>query len=293
MDTEYMDVLKKCHDVNTISVAYQDGLLKQRNKTVQPSMFRNLVTYAEDLKKQRIGLMRSYYDVYERLVHTNASLNAKQQKEFNDLVHQIQSIDEELDDIRATHHVARRQARPQTAIDKYKHLSQQSAAMYNAANVYDTATAKKLGDNARTLLQLDSEIKNAPHVSDYTMVHIGKILRIGTPKSTNTSPSPSNKHITKKAIKEKTKAKKVTTTKKVVNDLEKNAIKENVKELIKHTFAFKTKEECTSSKRSQPYYENKDSIVEKISKNENLKKLMPSNYKSLPKEKICEELFSI
>ena len=68
-------------------------------------------------------------------------------------------------------------------------------------------------------------------------------------------------------------------------------IKKNIKELIKEKFKFKTKDECTTQKRSQPYYMTKDSIVDTIKNNFDLQLIMPNNYKSLSKENLCKHLF--
>ncbi len=66
---------------------------------------------------------------------------------------------------------------------------------------------------------------------------------------------------------------------------------ERNKEALLKAFKFKTKEECASSKRSQPYYMSKTDLVSTIEKNPDIKKLMPSGYKSKTKEEICDSLF--
>ena len=90
---------------------------------------------------------------------------------------------------------------------------------------------------------------------------------------------------------QKQKATKKTAIVAKVTPQQINAIKDNVKELITQKFKFKTKEECTTRKTSQPYYMSKDNIVEEIEKTPEIKKLMPAKYKTLPKEKICDYLF--
>jgi hypothetical protein len=70
------------------------------------------------------------------------------------------------------------------------------------------------------------------------------------------------------------------------------AIKDNIKELIKEKFKPKTVEECSSQKRSQPYYMKKDDILTTIESNPQIKQVLPENYKSLNKEELCKHLFN-
>lgn len=66
-------------------------------------------------------------------------------------------------------------------------------------------------------------------------------------------------------------------------------IKENIKNLIKKTFPFKNKQECLS--RTKSLFMSRDQILEVIEKNGDLKQLLPSNYKKLSKELLCDYLF--
>ena len=69
-------------------------------------------------------------------------------------------------------------------------------------------------------------------------------------------------------------------------------IKSNIKELIKNVFKPKTKEECASQKRSQPYFMKKEDILTAIDENPDIKSVLPENYKTLNKENLCEHLFA-
>ena len=68
-------------------------------------------------------------------------------------------------------------------------------------------------------------------------------------------------------------------------------IRKNIKDLIKEKFKPKTLEECASQKRSQPYYMKKEDIVATIEDTPEIKSMMPANYKTLSKEKICTYLY--
>jgi hypothetical protein len=285
---EYVDILKNCHNADTIRVVFDDGIMKQRSKTILPSRFVNIRKNIQDLKRKRTELYREYYDLYERLVNLNMSLTKSQQSEFNELAKRIGSLDEDLDNLRIAYDTRAKQGAPREAISMLQRLGKESEGMYKNANVYDLSVPKRLSDITHQCLKLYSEIKQHSHDTDidYNMEAPGRLLKKGaSPVKEDREENKSKKDTTKPR---KKPIKKVANQR--VTNSEKNAIKKNVKDLIKNTFTFKTKEECASQKRSQPFYESKDAIVEKISKNEELKKLMPSNYKSLSKEKICAEL---
>lgn len=69
-----------------------------------------------------------------------------------------------------------------------------------------------------------------------------------------------------------------------------NAVKPNVKELIKSVFKFTNKEECLSRKKA--LFMSKDDIIKIIDENDDLKKIVPANYKKLTKEVLCDHLFA-
>lgn len=68
-------------------------------------------------------------------------------------------------------------------------------------------------------------------------------------------------------------------------------INSKVEQLLKSIFNFKDTTECASKSRSAPYYKTKEEIIKSIEEHEGLKKLMPANYKSLTKDKLCEAIF--
>ncbi len=58
-------------------------------------------------------------------------------------------------------------------------------------------------------------------------------------------------------------------------------------------FKFKNFEECATNKRSAKYYYSKKDLIDAISKNKNLLKTMPKNYKSLTKEALCRNIYKV
>lgn len=86
----------------------------------------------------------------------------------------------------------------------------------------------------------------------------------------------------------KTVKKKANTN---LTEPQKEDIKGRIKGILKDVYKFKDKQECISKQRSQPYFMSKEAILEEIEKNQELKKLMPTNYKSLTKEQLCTYFF--
>lgn len=60
-----------------------------------------------------------------------------------------------------------------------------------------------------------------------------------------------------------------------------------------NSFKFKNFEECATNKRSAKYYYSKKDLIDAISKNKNLIKTMPKNYKSLTKEALCKNIYKV
>jgi hypothetical protein len=71
---------------------------------------------------------------------------------------------------------------------------------------------------------------------------------------------------------------------------QKEQIALNTKNMLLDKFKFQNKEECISKAKSKEYYMSKDELIKIIDDNPDIKLIMPSNYKSLTKEKICEIL---
>lgn len=76
-----------------------------------------------------------------------------------------------------------------------------------------------------------------------------------------------------------------------------NLPKQNKEDLMENLFKnnivkFKDKEECTSIKKSQPYFTNKEEIIKIISNTPELLQIMPPAWKIKTKKELCDLLFS-
>jgi hypothetical protein len=66
-------------------------------------------------------------------------------------------------------------------------------------------------------------------------------------------------------------------------------LKKRIKDTIKAKFKFEDKQQCLS--RAKAHFMSKDEIVKIIENDDYLKSIMPSNFKKLSKEVLCEHLF--
>lgn len=74
-----------------------------------------------------------------------------------------------------------------------------------------------------------------------------------------------------------------------IKDIDIDAIKARVKDILKTKFKFQDKKQCLS--RAKATFMSKDDIIGVIENDADLKKIMPSNYKKMNKEGLCEYLF--
>lgn len=75
---------------------------------------------------------------------------------------------------------------------------------------------------------------------------------------------------------------------KKLTNIQKNIIKDNIKNLLK----FKSKAECVSKAKSKAFYMSKEEIIKLIDSTPELKAIVPENYKTLNKEQLCGYLSS-
>jgi hypothetical protein len=82
--------------------------------------------------------------------------------------------------------------------------------------------------------------------------------------------------------------KKKIITKNIEDKVEE--LEDKIKQNIANNFRFRNVEQCSSQKRSAAFYMSKDEIITIINNNNDIKSIMPHNYKALKKNEICEIL---
>lgn len=96
-------------------------------------------------------------------------------------------------------------------------------------------------------------------------------------------PAP---HVVKHAKKNKRKIPDTTSN---VKQIDIEEVKKRIKEVIKAKFKFQDKQQCLS--RAKANFMSKEEIIKVIDSDNDLKTVMPSNYKNLSKNALCDYLF--
>jgi hypothetical protein len=119
---------------------------------------------------------------------------------------------------------------------------------------------------------------------------LNTLSKVANPVDTKVAAPAKTKATAKAQVKAPAKAKPAALVPPLTRKEEK-LIQKNIQQLLKEKLAFTSISECTSKARSKPFFKSKDDIIKLIEADERLKKLMPSNYKSLSKEKLCDYIF--
>ena len=143
---------------------------------------------------------------------------------------------------------------------------------YNSKDLFDDK--KKIVKKFIKNKDLYLELKNSKNhnIIDYYIVTLPHIV---------------NKSKNEKIIKKVDLPKELPTK---LSPKQKQQITNNIKNILIDKFKFKNKGECISKAKSKEYYMSKEELIKIIDDNPDIKLIMPSNYKSLTKEKICEIL---
>lgn len=175
---------------------------------------------------------------------------------FDNIAHEIISIDE--------------------AIDKLLHTVHSTANDYVARDETQVKIEElRKASTKERVAQLHKEFLRSVH-KEQIISNIG-LMRYGEYELAIAEPPPSQRR---------------PYTPNISKEAE-NAIVNNIEQLLKDNFRFKTVQECTSKERSKQYYTTKEEIIKKINEDERLKNAMPNNFKNLTKEKLCEFFYKI
>lgn len=257
---EYYEEYKK-YLIAQDKLIYKDGYfyLKDLNKKLKPPVIKNIFVEIEELKNRRRELLLNYKDIYDQILYTKEYKN-----EYNKIITEILDID----------------ARIETLIQ-----------YFNLVNQIENKDEKLKKEIKQLRNQLIESITNK--VLKKYLVKIDEYYKL-IDKTVDTIDF----YIVEKSILMDMDKKEpvIVEDKKQKNKLpirkdQDILIKTNIKLLLAEKFKFKTKEECSTSKRSAQFYMTKDEIVKTIESTPELIDHMPKKYKSMKKEEICDHLF--
>lgn len=239
--------------------------LKYDKKEVVLPKYVKISDEMNELQAKRRILTRKYFDYY------NSLLNSEQvdQIKFDELVMEIHDLEDAIENLTDN---TKRRGEEQDMIANIRdelYQLQQSDKDVLQKSKFDINQGKVIAKNFKKKVNLYNQLSN---------IHTNDIVKyIKYVKSTKKPSEPTPVVLQPKP--------KVLTNKEVTD------IKKNITELLKRIYMFKDKQECISKQRSKPFFTSKEEILKEIEKNDELKKLMPSNYKTFTKEKLCDFFF--
>ena len=167
----------------------------------------------------------------------------------------------------------------QVLVDKLKDVLHESLTLYSNSVAYDPSLKSKLYKLHKEAMGLQHRIQTSmDEMPKYYMKHSRKV------KETDVKSQQVDVVQVKKKVPEKKSSPPHLSVEKV------DEIKSKIKDLLKSKFKPKTLQECVSRQHSKAFYMSKEELIKQIEATPEIKKLMPANYKTLSKEKICEKL---
>jgi len=275
------------------SLVFRKGVL---NKVVVPPSIANVDDTLDQLKRKRAHLMRDYHDLYSRIVSTNDAKHLR--NDYESVFDRIIQVDADIDKCYAY------LERVNVQTDDALMPTLREISTLEKMDVRTKADNRKLVQLYKDLLRLSALAKPdkvnfiIEELPSFKIGKKGKLIdrdeeelkELKEPKQPKQPKQPKEPKEPKQPKEPKETKEKEKKAPAKVSEKQVTAIKANVKDLIDKTFKFKNIEECTSQKRSQPYYMSKESILKEIEANPDMKALMPSKYKTLSKEELCKYL---
>lgn len=267
----------KCHEGDRIKINFQNNRLTCGKSTVTIPTYSSIDHDVNDLKRQKQMLCRSYIELFEAIIDEKSN----NVKELENLIENIQSLDgryytimQEYDKMKTTNEVL---------LDKLKDTLHESKNIYSSTSAYDPSLKSKLYKLHKEAMGLQQKLQaSIDHLPGY-------YAKLKTKDSVPTVNDKANDKATnKEAVKKKVLEKKPPSPHLSMEKVDE--IKSKIKDLLKSKFKPKTLQECTSRQHSKAFYMSKEDLIKQIEATPEIKKLMPANYKTLSKEKICENL---
>lgn len=252
---KYIDLLNK-----TDNILIKDGKLYIDKYEIQMPKIVYVKERIFEIESEKKKILLNVFLLQQKI------LNAKNpklfQNEYNANIMKIIAFDDEHDMLnrysqKINEHIATNKT----------HVFYSSSKLYEELKAdihYDGQKVKKLVKHFLDKLEHKNQEHDQKPSIDYYIVDL-PIIKLKKDKEKEPEP--------KKDIKKLT-------------NIQKNIIKDNIKNLLK----FKSKSECVSKAKTKAYYMSKEEIVKLIESTPELKAIVPENYKTLNKEQLCTYL---
>lgn len=276
---------QSCQKRSKTTILFKGDTVVCGDNAMRIPSYSDLSHYIAQLLAQKRLLQREY----ARMTCSLVQARPVSRQQFDGVVNDIRKIDTEIDEFLQQYSLIPpsstiyEQLRSSTRND----LVQSEGNIKQTANIHSDFLAKlKQGLHETSLLQ-----SYVIQESEYVPTSLPDGVEVKRTKKTKTVRKERKEKPPPTSQDENTRRPEVPPSRVKISPVDRDAINKNIEQLLKAVFKFKDTKECSSKARSAAYFQTKEQIIKSIEEHEALKKLMPSNYKSLNKEQLCEALF--
>ena len=287
-------------DKNNISIKY-----KKVKVDIKKPIYKSVFNEINKLKNEKKNLLQDYEILKDKII--NEINSEKDFTKYDNIIKKLTKIDEEIEDLVEYHNKINSIVK--TNLDKnISKLNEIKSEIKNINKkflvVNDDIEKKNL---TRDYLKLEKEKQNLEgnyfnHI-DYIVYQIPSIKYSSNTKKIEEIKKKSDKvNKTTKTdkeiedekrykLKEKISKKNPKTKEEAIQKL--NKLEKKYKEKFMNEFKFSNIKECKSSSYRESYFMKKPEILKIIKKYPDIKNILPKNYPTLTKDKLCDEIYKL
>jgi hypothetical protein len=306
---EYLELNRKISDYrikirnsdkDNISIKY-----KKVKVDIKKPIYKSVFNEINKLKNEKKNLLQDYEILKDKII--NEINSEKDFTKYDNIIKKLTKIDEEIEDLVEYHNKINSIVK--TNLDKnISKLNEIKSEIKNINKkflvVNDDIEKKNL---TRDYLKLEKEKQNLEgnyfnHI-DYIVYQIPSIKYSSNTKKIEEIKKKSDKvNKTTKTdkeiedekrykLKEKISKKNPKTKEEAIQKL--NKLEKKYKEKFMNEFNFSNIKECKSSSYRESYFMKKPEILKIIKKYPDIKNILPKNYPTLTKDKLCDEIYKL
>lgn len=287
-------------DKDNISIKY-----KKVKVDIKKPIYKSVFNEINKLKNEKKNLLQDYEILKDKII--NEINSEKDFTKYDNIIKKLTKIDEDIEDLVEYHNKINSIVK--TNLDKnISKLNEIKSEIKNINKkflvVNDDIEKKNL---TRDYLKLEKEKQNLEgnyfnHI-DYIVYQIPSIkYSSNTKKIEEIKKKPDKVNKTTKTdkeienekrykLKEKISKKNPKTKEEAIQKL--NKLEKKYKEKFMNEFNFSNIKECKSSSYRESYFMKKPEILKIIKKYPDIKNILPKNYPTLTKDKLCDEIYKL
>lgn len=277
-----------CFETDAMSIKFLDNKIVCGRLMVKYPKYTHIKNIVEDVVKENTELKKKYFLMNAQLSHGHKVDKGT----YNKIVDAIKKNETTLQELLDSSFID--DASYDDIVRGIQEITEEQRTMIATTSVHDARLAQKMAELQRNKMILYMQLKKVAQYKWREFVKEGEYKVVNrVHDNIQTSPQrPHDQPNTRQNPSAPPERKKVPRKKAVViNEEQKVEIKRKIKDLLKDVYKFKDKSECVSKQRTKDFFMSKDAILESIDNNPELKKLMPSNYKSFTKDQLCSYFF--